>query len=170
MDAVLLPLPILSATGLLLLLIGYLLRRRLTARLQRITAATTGAVSGYSRPDDTRTHPRVDFTVDGHTYRSHLKYRYAKVVQGSLIEGSELRSDPLDPVLSIRRNSRKSAHPIPDVFPVGTPLQVHYNPDNPSENYAVRHPGSAMAPILAWVGLGLVLVAAVIGVLTWLLG
>jgi hypothetical protein len=39
----------------------------------------------------------------------------------------------------------------------------------PRENYSVRHPGSAMAPILAWVGLGLVLVAAVIGVLAWLL-
>lgn len=154
----------LAAFGVIQLVIGLILGRRRTARLRRITARTMGTVSGYDFLGEGRVHPVVDFVLGSEVFQAKLKYRNVVRISGSFIRGSEVTSDPLAKTLKIRENSRVSRTRIPEIFPLGSALEVHYNPADPRENFAVRDHGSVAAPLLIWMGAGFTVLAVVLGV------
>lgn len=151
--------------GLLLIVLGLVMGQRRAGMLRRITARTTGTVSGYDFRGDGRAHPQVDFVVGSQVFLSELQYRSVVRVSGTLIKGSRLTGDPLAKTLRLRQNSLVAKSPIPEIFPIGSALEVHYNPDDPRENYAVRDHGSLFAPILIWGGLGTLVVGVGLGLL-----
>ncbi|XKH55254.1 hypothetical protein LG293_08080 [Citricoccus nitrophenolicus] len=106
----------------------------------------------------------VDFVLGSEVFQAKLKYRAVVRISGSRIGGSQVTSDPLAKTLKIRENSRVSRTRIPEIFPLGSALEVHYNPADPRENFAVRDHGSLMGPILGWAGAGLLVLAVVLGI------
>lgn len=105
-----------GGSGLVLLVLGLLLWQRRTVALRRITARTTGTVSGYDFRGDGRAHPQVDFVV-------------------------------------------------PEIFPLGSSLEVHYNPEDPRKNFAVRDRDALAGPLLTWGGVGLLVLGVGLGLL-----
>ncbi|MEO9247335.1 DUF3592 domain-containing protein [Citricoccus nitrophenolicus] len=152
-------------SGLVPLVLGLLLWQRRTVALRRITARTTGTVSGYDFRGDGRAHPQVDFVVGSQVFQAELKYRGVMRVSGSFIPGSAVTGDPLAKTLRLRQNSRVSRSPIPEIFPLGSSLEVHYNPEDPRKNFAVRDRGALAGPLLTWGGVGLLVLGVGLGLL-----
>lgn len=136
---------ILIATGIVYQIIA-------TNKLNRCTTKTVGEVSGYNARGNGVWWPIVEYEVNGAVYKSKLVYRAVAQVSGPTYKGSQITSDKFAQTLRIKRNSFFSRNPMEELFPVGSVLDVYYNPDKPKESYVQRKPKTIMPHVFLGVG------------------
>lgn len=124
--------------GLLLGLIGLLIRRHGQKKLANCTSKTSGQVYGYESRGNGLFFPLVQFEIEDQAYKGKLTYQ-AIIVKSSTLNGkAEIIGDKFAPTLRVKRNAHLSFNPVETAIPKGTELDVYYNPKNPKENYVQR--------------------------------
>jgi hypothetical protein len=93
-------------------------------------ARTWPTVSGRVEKSDVRSYESID--SDSSTSRSQTMYR-PDVVYRYEVGGVQYRGDKVS-VSGMSTNMDSIARRVAARYPVGTKLQVHYNPDNPGES------------------------------------
>lgn len=141
--------------------IGVWLKTRTTKKFNRCTAKTVGEVSGYDARGDGVYWPYVEYEVNGSVYKGKLIYRAIVQKKSLTYKGAVVTSDKFAQNLHIKRNSAFSRNPMEEIFPVGSPLDVYYNPDKPKENYVQRRPKTITGSIFIWTGIGIAIVGIV---------
>lgn len=102
-----------------------------------------GRVVGY-RSTKPGIIPRVEYRVKERSYYRNLEYALVITVSTPFESTqAELESNPLDTVITIRRNSLFSfSGMMKHYFPIGSSLRVYYHPNNPRLSYVERYVGS----------------------------
>lgn len=144
------------------IIIGLSLKISTTNKLERCTRKTVGEVSGFDARVKSGYYPLVQYEVNGDVYKGRLIYQSFSQVKSPHYKGSEMTSDKFAQTLHIRRNSLFSTNPLRNVFPIGSPLDVYYNPENPQENYVQRKPKSLMPAIFLITGISTAFIGAMV--------
>ena len=160
-----------GSIGLLLLLAGIFICILESRKKQNCTGETVGTVVRYSFANDFPA-PIVEYMVEGKMYTKKRRFRgsISIVRRGLPPSGSRKNGVFVDSkdIVHIHRgaylNMRAEAERL---YPLGTTLPVWYNPEKPKQAYVEKI--STKAPIDAvvflWVGLGLILLGALLGFL-----
>ena len=169
-----LTLMIFGPMGILFFLIGLFLRVSCQRKQQNCTQMTTGEVVGYRYPNGAPA-PVVEYQVEGQTYRAVRHYRGVITLttrnplrewQG---EGSTQFYVDEKEIAHIRqRGGFANLQAVGEqVYPMGSTLDIYYNPEKPKEAFVERIPqkGSLTGLVFLWTGVGL----AALGVLLYLL-
>ena len=132
-------------------------------RIKRLsTEQTHGEVISYSFNNTLA--PIVEYEVNGEKFKNRLKY--TAVIQTSSTFGpvkSELKGDLLDTKLRIKGNTRVSVNTImKDAFPLGSEMNVYYNPDRPKDSYVERYAKSYTGTIFIVAGILMVLALVIL--------
>lgn len=163
----LLMLGILGGIGLMLLIIGVIIKSSKEHMLDRCTRKTTGEVVGFTMTGQGVALPVVQYEVDGSNYKGKLIYRWAVVKRGTLIKKTEVTSnDIFGQTISMKMNNMFStADGMASVLPKGSTLDVYYNPIKPKENYIQRRPKSLVPDIFIWIGIAFIVLGSLFYVL-----
>lgn len=134
-------------------------------RKKRSTESIKGSVVGYRYYTDAIA-PIVEYVVNGKAFRRSLEYEWVTTVSLPW-KSSKATSNPdlLAKRLVLYTNS-SAPYTAKDFFPLGSPLTVWYNPDNPKESYVERFCGAVKVYKLTYWLLVLTLVIITIICLT----
>ena len=147
-----------------ILLFRYLYLKELN-RKKRSTESIRGSVVGYRYYTDAIA-PIVEYVVNGKAFRRSLEYEWVTTVSLPW-KSSKATSNPdlLAKRLVLYTNS-SVPYTAKDFFPLGSPLTVWYNPNNPKESYVERFCGAVKVYKLTYWLLVLTLVIITIICLT----
>ena len=143
---------------------------RKIGREERCTHHTIGEVIGFSAINYAGIHiPKVKYTVNGKTYKiAGPKFRSGSMSAKYTPNGpvpTEVKTNittrenlPLNLQIKIRGNSFTSSwqSPLSVLYPVGSAVDVYYNPNKPKDAYVQRFEG--VSSWLAWL-LGIAAIA-----------
>ena len=159
---------VVGGPGLLLILIGVIIRLVQKKKMQACTMQTMGAVVDYRFRGEGRMQPVVEYEAGGKTYRVLRKFRGYVTVQkhnpakpyqdsGAYVSKRDFLHVPMRAVTNLRSMAQQ-------LWPMGSSMPVYYDPARPERAYAEKLPDRmpAEAVIFIWVGAGLVLLSAVI--------
>ena len=134
-------------------------------RKKRSTESIKGSVVGYRYYTDAIA-PIVEYVVNGKAFRRSLEYEWVTTVSLPW-KSSKATSNPdlLAKRLVLYTNS-SVPYTAKDFFPLGSPLTVWYNPNNPKESYVERFCGAVKVYKLTYWLLVLTLVIITIICLT----
>lgn len=155
---------IMMSIGLVFLLMAVLFRNADQKMLKRCTRRTKGTVIRFTHWENNGVHfPVVKYLVNNTAYQQTLKYG-AVVRRSSSLNpvNSTLESDVNENTLVIKTNSRISRNPLAASFPVGTEMDVYYDPQKPKRSYVMRFRKSPCFLIFLCVGLFFALLAFVL--------
>ena len=150
--------------GMIMMIIGFIMRRMAANRRRLCTAFTTGWVIDYKFPGEQQMYPVVEFAVNNVTYTAKKRFK------ATISSFSSFRKEPADAwedergYLHVKTgrfcNLRELAEGL---WPLGRPMNVYYNPENPNMNYVDRiYEGSVIHWILMIIGAISVLIALTI--------
>lgn len=162
------------------IIISYIFGIRPKRKAERCTEKTTGIVIGpsiYMYNDNIRM-PSVEYFVDGQRYKvagPRFKYVVTKNIHTPLHDphtqfASNLNTrDDLPDHLEIYASGnsfiRITESPVMKLFPVGTEVNVYYNPHKPQESYVIRYfPPPAWTRYLLY---GLIAFVLILNILIW---
>ncbi len=127
--------------GLILVLIGIMIRVLAKKKNSSCTDKTKGVVIKYGFPGEGRMYPVVEYTVDGKQYRVKKKFR------GTIVK--RISGFPVDVQAKAYEDEKERLHikigPIADLYrlaeqlwPIHSEMTVYYNPENPKKSYVER--------------------------------
>lgn len=136
---------ILVSVAIILLILSFVFYRKEQARKNNSTEKTYGTVVSYSI--NTTRAPVVEYVVNNVSYKKSLRYSLVTHLATPFSSPHTIaRDDLLHTKLRIRSNRMVSVNTLMvDNFPIGSTLNVYYNPKNPKESYVERY-----APIYLW--------------------
>ncbi|MGX7395453.1 DUF3592 domain-containing protein [Carnobacterium mobile] len=137
-DALLVIVGLLAAVTVLFLTLGMWLYLKNQRIKNNSVDHVLGKVVGYSANQSRA--PIVEYEVNGRKYKSTLRYS-AVITTSSTFNPvkSEIKGDLLATKLRIRNNSVMSVNTImQESFPIGSRMNVYYNPDKPKESFVER--------------------------------
>lgn len=129
--------------GIGLLLIGASMLTKAVARkkAKACTAATPGTVIDYRFTGEGRMYPVLEYTVDGARYHVRKQFRGVKAIR---LSGLPVRTQTagyedakgwlhvqMGPVARLSTLAEQ-------LWPLGSQMTVHYDPDNPDKSYVER--------------------------------
>ncbi|MEG0443199.1 MULTISPECIES: DUF3592 domain-containing protein [Carnobacterium] len=84
--------------------------------------------------------PVVEYEVNGKNYKTALRYSVVITTSSTFKPiKSKVKGDILDTKLRIRNNSAASINmTMQEAFPLGSYMNVYYNPDKPKESFVER--------------------------------
>ncbi|MDO5028695.1 MAG: hypothetical protein Q4E36_05460 [Bacillota bacterium] len=117
---------------------------------KRCTEKTTGIVSGLSKYyyADIIKLPTIDYYVDGQPYQvvgPRFSYIVARNMDGFLytkktnFHSNLTTKDDLPDFLELNTAYESTENPVLKLFPIGSEVDVFYNPNDPKEAYAIRY-------------------------------
>lgn len=107
--------------------------------------------------------PIVEYTVNGANYTQQLRYSYVKSTSKPLNSvKTEIASDINDAMLKINKNSWVGSYPLEEKFPIGSEIDVYYNPNNPKQSFVLRYAKSLTGSIFLFSGIFLIILGIVI--------
>lgn len=126
--------------GLVFLLLALIFKNRDTNILKRCTQVAKGKVAKYTLWSNNGVYfPIVEYIVNNITYNQRLRYSFVISKSSSFKNvNSEVEINFSDTNLVISKNAHISTNVLKDKFPIGTELDVYYNPSNPKESYVLR--------------------------------
>lgn len=134
--------------------------------LKECNQKITGKVIDYTFWHNSHVHfPIVEYIVDNMKYTQHLKYGWVMYTASSFHpRKSKVKNDVKNENLVISKNSYIFTNPLEEHFPIGSELEVYYNPQNPKESYVMRYARSPVRKVFLFTGIGFILFA-IIGLL-----
>lgn len=158
------------------------MRRRDKVLRRQCTAVAKGRVTGYSsrrQVTGSTFLPVVVYRVSGNEYRVEgprfASCRVVDVRDEKTVGRTTNIDDPADPPQALTvyeypdASGGRSVNALERVYPTGTRVEVHYDPDRPSRAYAVRMPDtSSLARTCGFLALVELVAAAVFLAVAWL--
>ncbi len=151
------------STGLILLLIGVLLKLHDKRTINNSTATTKGKVVRYTIWNNNGVHfPIVEYSVNNVTYTKTLKYGFV-INKSSPLNSikTDITNDVENSNINIKTNNYVSTSPLMEKFPVGSLMDVYYNPNNPKQGYVLRYVKSPSSIILLLTGITFIVLSFV---------
>ena len=149
------------AIGLVLLLISLILKYRDSNTIKKCREVIKGKVIKYTLWGNNGVYfPIVEYVVNNKSYNQRLKYGWI-VSKSSSIKSvnTKANNNPMDDNLTISRNAHLSTNPLKDQFPLGSEVDVYYNPEDPQESYVLRFVKSPLVIILFGTSLMFIILA-----------
>ena len=134
-------------------------------RKKRSTESIKGSVVGYRYYTDAIA-PIVEYVVNGKAFRRSLEYEWVTTVSLPRKSSKATSNPDLLATRLVPYSNSSVQYPAKDFFPLGSPLTVWYNPDNPKESYVERFCGAVKVYKLTYWLLVLTLVIITIICLT----
>ncbi len=150
--------------GLILLILSLIFKNKDKKMVEQCTLTTKGKVIKYTLWNNNGVHfPIVEYIVDDTKYNQRLKYGWIANKSSSFNRiKTEVENDVKEENLVINSNVHISTNALKEHFPVGTVLDVFYNPQNPNKSYVMRFVKNPAVKVLLFIGL-LFIVLAFIG-------
>ena len=138
------------AAGFILLLLALVLNYKGNSFSKNCSEVVKGKVVKYTLwSNNGVSFPIVEYLVNNVSYTQRLKYGYIITTSSSFKNvNSKINSNVEDANLRINKNAHISTNPLKGKFPVGTELDVYYNPNDPKKSYVLRFVKSPLIKIL----------------------
>lgn len=152
---------IFASMGLILLIVSLILKNKDKKMTGQCTMMTKGWVIKYTLWNNSGVHfPIVEYIVNDTKYNQRLKYGWVVKKSSSFNKiRTEVENDVKDGNLVIKSNAHISTNALKEHFPVGTELDVFYNPQNPGKSYVMRYVKNPAVKVLFITGLAFVILA-----------
>ena len=141
--------------GLILLILSLIFRSKDKKMIKQCTLTTKGKVIKYTLWNNNGIHfPIVEYLVNETKYNQRLKYGLIINKSSSFNRiKTEVENDVKEQNLVINSNTYISTNALKEHFPIGTELDVFYNPQNPNKSYVMRFVENPAVKVLFFVGL-----------------
>ena len=152
---------IFASMGLILLIVSIILKNKDKKMTGQCTMTTKGWVIKYTLWNNNGVHfPIVEYIANDTKYNQRLKYGWVVKKSSSFNKiRTEVENDVKDGNLVIKSNAHISTNALKEYFPVGTELDVFYNPQNPGKSYVMRYVKNPAVKVLFIIGLAFVVLA-----------
>ena len=152
--------------GLVLLILSLIFKSKDKKMIEQCSLKTKGKVIKYTLWNNNGVHfPIIEYIVNDTKYNQRLKYGWVVNKSSSFNRiKTEVENDVKEENLVINSNVHISTNALKEHFPVGTELDVFYNPQNPDKSYVMRFVKNPAVKVLFFIGL-LFIVLAFIGLL-----
>ena len=141
--------------GLVLLILSLVFKNKDKKIFGKCTLSTKGKVIKYTLWNNNGIHfPIVEYVVKDTKYNQRLKYGWI-INKSSSFNGVKTKvvNDILGENLVINSNAYISTNVLKEHFPIGTELDVFYNPENPAKSYVARFVKNPSIKVLFFIGL-----------------
>ena len=131
----LLELALVGGLGAILFITGILIKVLTDRKNSRCTSVTVGKVSRHSFMGDGRIAPVVEYEAGGEKYTCKKRFTGIKKVHSTRLDEPDAWEDEkgyLHVRTGILSNMRQLAQTL---WPVGTEMEVHYDPNDPGNSY-----------------------------------
>ena len=157
---------IFASVGLLLLILSLIFKSNDKKLVKQCRQITKGRVIKYTLSGNNGVHfPIVEYNVDNAKYTQRLKYGWIVNKSSSFNDiNTKAEGNVNDDNLVIKSNTHISGNALKEYFPVGTELEVFYNPQNPKKSFVMRFVKNPAVKVLFFTGL-LFIVIAFIGLI-----
>ena len=147
--------------GLILLILSLIFKNKDKKMVKQCTLTTKGKVIKYTLWNNNGVHfPIVEYIVNDTKYNQRLKYGWIVNKSSSFNKiKAEVENDVKEGNLVINRNVHICTNALKEHFPVGTELDVFYNPQNPNKSYVMRFVKNPAVKVLFFIGLLFVVLA-----------
>ena len=147
--------------GLIFLILSLIFKNKDKKMVEQCTLTTKGKVIKYTLWNNNGVYfPIVEYIVNNVKYNQRLKYGWIINKSSSFNKvKSEVENDVKNDNLVIRSNTHISTNALKEHFPVGTELDVFYNPHNPNKSYVMRFVKSPAVKVLLFTGLLFIILA-----------
>ncbi len=162
---------LLALLGIAFLAIGVIARRREDGKVARCTACTMGTVTRHMLKrldDDLMPVPIVSYEVAGMDYEVAREFRGLSTGRNgfrTLANSNDEAFVSDSDWLHIRTGRHTDYNAISQrLWPLGSPMPVYYNPQDPSESFAQKVPSkpSLVGTVFTLVGAGIVVVSVLV--------
>ncbi|MDD6233574.1 MAG: hypothetical protein PUB17_00110 [Lachnospiraceae bacterium] len=152
---------IFASIGLILLILSLIFRNKDKKMVEQCTVTTKGMVIKYTLWNNNGVHfPIVEYIVNNTKYNQRLKYGWVVKKTSSFNKiNTEVENDVKDRNLVIKSNAHISTNALKEHFPIGTELDVFYNPQNPAKSYVMRFVKNPAAKVLFFIGVSFIALA-----------
>ena len=152
---------IFASAGLIMLILSLIFRNKDKKMVEQCTVMTKGRVIKYTLWNNNGVHfPIIEYVVNGTEYNQRLKYGWVVKKSSSFNKiNTEVENDVKDRNLVIKSNAYIATNALKEHFPIGTELDVFYNPRNPAKSYVMRFVKNPAAKVLFFIGLAFVVLA-----------
>lgn len=149
------------SAGLILLILSLIFRSRDKKMFKQCYQTIKGKVIKYTLWNNNGVYfPIVEYIVNNVKYNQRLKYGWIINKSSSFNKvNSEVENDAENDNLIIRSNSHISTNALKEHFPVGTELDVYYNPQNPKKSYVMRFVKNPAITVFLITGLAFVVLS-----------
>ena len=147
--------------GLILLILSLIFKSKDKKMVEQCSLTTKGKVIKYTLWNNNGVHfPIVEYIVNNTKYNQRLKYGWIVNKSSSFNRiKTEVENDVKEGNLVINSNVHISTNPLKEHFPVGTELDVFYNPQNPNKSYVMRFVKNPAVKVLFFIGLFFIILA-----------
>ena len=142
-------------TGLILLVLSLIFKKKDKKMVKQCTLTTKGKVIKYTLWNNNGVHfPIVEYIVNDIKYNQRLKYGWIVNKSSSFNKiKTEVENDVKGENLVINSNTHIYTNALKEHFPIGTELDVFYNPQNPNKSYVMRFVENPAVKVLFLIGL-----------------
>ena len=147
--------------GLILVILSLIFKNKDKKMVKQCTLTTKGKVIKYTLWNNNGVHfPIIEYIVNDTKYNQRLKYGWVVNKSSSFNRiKTEVENDVKEENLIINSNVHISTNALKEHFPVGTELDVFYNPQNPGKSYVMRYVKNPAVKVLFIIGLAFVVLA-----------
>ena len=147
--------------GLIYLILSLIFKNKDKKMVKQCTLTTKGKVIKYTLWNNNGVHfPIVEYIVNDTKYNQRLKYGWIVNKSSSFNKiKTEVENDVKEGNLVINSNAHISTDALKEHFPVGTELDVFYNPQNPDKSYVMRFVKNPAVKVLFFIGLSFIVLA-----------
>lgn len=147
--------------GLIFLILSLIFKKKDKKTVKQCTLTTKGKVIKYTLWNNNGVHfPIVEYIVNDTKYNQRLKYGWIVNKSSSFNKiKTEVENDVKEGNLVINSNAHISTNALKEHFPVGTELDVFYNPQNPDKSYVMRFVKNPAVKVLFFIGLSFIVLA-----------
>lgn len=149
--------------GLILLILSLIFKCKDKKMVEQCTLTTKGKVVKYTLWNNNGVHfPIIEYIVNDTKYNQRLKYGWIVNKSSSFNRiKTEVENDVKEENLIINSNVHISTNALKEYFPVGTELNVFYNPQNPNKSYVMRFVKNPSVKVLFFIGLSFIFLAVI---------
>lgn len=147
--------------GLIFLILSLIFKKKDKKTVKQCTLTTKGKVIKYTLWNNNGVHfPIVEYIVNDTKYNQRLKYGWIVNKSSSFNKiKTEVENDVKEGNLVINSNAHISTNALKEHFPVGTEIDVFYNPQNPDKSYVMRFVKNPAVKVLFFIGLSFIVLA-----------
>ena len=147
--------------GLILLILSIIFKNKDKKMVKQCNQKTKGKVIKYTLWNNNGVHfPIVEYIVNNAKYNQKLKYSWIINKSSSFNKvKTKVENNVKEENLVINSNAHIYTNVLEEHFPVGTELDVFYNPQNPNKSYVMRFVKSPMVKVLFFTGLLFIILA-----------
>lgn len=149
------------SVGLIFLILSIIFRNKDKKMVEQCNQKTKGKVIKYTLWNNNGVHfPIVEYIVNNAKYNQKLKYGWIINKSSSFNKvKTKVENNVKEENLVMNSNTHIYTNVLEEHFPVGTELDVFYNPQNPHKSYVMRFVKNPIVKVLFFTGLLFIILA-----------